>query len=139
MRVLRDCVRGAEIVSGARPHELIDQGPHWIAILDIAPVMPGHTLLMPRAHVKHIWDVSPDLASALGAALQRVAERLESRLRPAGLTVFQTNRAHGWQSVPHVHFHLIPRETGDPLLPPWTPSHEQPRQSRSLVRNLLTE
>ncbi len=44
--------------------------------------MPGHTLLMPRAHVKHIWNISPDLASALGAALQRVAERLRAAFVP---------------------------------------------------------
>lgn len=97
---------------------------------------PGHTLLIPRVHVEHLWDLESDVAAALGVGLRRVAHRLESRLAPAGLTVFQANRAPGWQSVPHVHFHVVPREVDDPLVPSWTERGGDPEAIAAVARKL---
>jgi histidine triad (HIT) family protein len=124
------------ILNGRSPQHVVDEDELWLAVLDIAPAMPGHTLLIPRHHVAHLWDLDPGVASALGAGLQRVAERLENRLQPGGLTVFQANRAAGWQSVPHVHFHLVPRELDDPLVPSWTERRADPERIADAVRRL---
>ncbi|WP_104198399.1 HIT domain-containing protein [Cryobacterium sp. M15] len=51
------------------------------------------------------------MAACLGVGLQRVARRLEDRLQPDGLTLFQSNRSAGWQTVFHAHFHLVPKAT----------------------------
>jgi histidine triad (HIT) family protein len=124
------------ILGGELPHHIIDEDALWIAILDIAPAMPGHTLLIPRVHVEHLWDLESDVAAALGIGLRRVAHRIESRLAPAGLTVFQANRAPGWQSVPHVHFHLVPRELDDPLVPSWTERSGDPEAIAAVAQHL---
>lgn len=108
------------VVRGEVEQEIVDEGPSWLAFLDARPVMPWHVLLVPRTHVEHLWDLEPTVAAEIGVGLQRVAARIEERLQPAGLTVFQANRAAGWQSVPHVHFHLVPRQPDDPLVPSWT-------------------
>lgn len=49
-----------------------------------------------------------------------VAQLLDERLRPDGLTVFQANRTAGWQDVFHLHVHVVPRMIGDQLVKPWS-------------------
>jgi histidine triad (HIT) family protein len=50
-----------------------------------------------------------------------VARLLDERLRPDGMTLFQANRAAGWQDVFHMHVHLVPRYAGDQLRKSWKP------------------
>ena len=59
--------------------------------------------------------------TALIACGPDVAALLEERLRPDGMTLFQANRPAGWQTVFHIHVHLVPRHKSDPLTPSWTP------------------
>ena len=116
------------IVAGALPHHIIDEDNDWIAFLNIAPAAPGHTLVVPKQHVAYLWDLHPEIAAGLGVGLQRVARRLEDRLQPDGLTLFQSNRSAGWQTVLHAHFHLVPRSEGDDLVPSWTKRDGDPDQ-----------
>ena len=92
-----------------------------MAILDRSPAVPGHTLVLPRRHAADIWDIRRADAGRLMKAVHDVAALLDERLRPDGMTLFQANRAAGWQTVFHIHVHLVPRHKGDPLTASWTP------------------
>lgn len=83
--------------------------------------MPGHTLVLPRRHAADIWDIRREDAGRLMEAVHDVAALLEERLRPDGMTLFQANRPAGWQTVFHIHVHLVPRHRGDPLTASWKP------------------
>jgi histidine triad (HIT) family protein len=94
-----------------------------IAFMDINPLNEGHCLVVPRAHAPTIFDIDQtDLRSAIVTA-QRVAKAIRTALRPDGLNLLQANGAAAFQSVPHLHFHLVPRFAGDgkgfdwPLVP----------------------
>lgn len=90
-----------------------------VAFLDIAPATRGHTLVVPREHASDIFSIDESGFTAVARSAHRVARLLEDRLRPDGLTIFQSNRAAGWQDVFHLHFHLVPRWTDDVLIRPW--------------------
>jgi histidine triad (HIT) family protein len=94
---------------------------HALAILDRFPAVPGHTLVIPRRHAADIWDIRREDAGRLMEAVHDVAALLKERLSPDGMTLFQANRAAGWQTVFHIHVHLVPRHRGDPLTASWQP------------------
>ncbi|HEY9264493.1 MAG TPA: HIT domain-containing protein [Microlunatus sp.] len=106
---------------------------HSVAFLDVAPATRGHTLVIPRRHSADVFSVGEAEFAALGQAVHRVARRLEDRLHPDGLSLFQSNRAGGWQDVFHLHMHLVPRYTGDGLTPPWTETAERAEEISRLA------
>ncbi|SDS22964.1 HIT family protein [Microlunatus soli] len=109
---------------------------HSVAFLDLAPATLGHSLVIPRRHSADIFSVGEAEFAAVGRAVHRVARRLEDRLHPDGLSIFQSNRAAGWQDVFHLHVHLLPRYVGDGLTPPWTETSEQVNEISGLAASL---
>ncbi len=117
-----DCVF-CKIRDGQIPSTRVFEDERTIAFMDINPLNEGHCLVMPRAHAATIFEADEaDLRAAIVTA-QRVARAIRTALRPDGLNLLQANGAAAFQSVPHLHFHLVPRSTGDgkgfdwPLVP----------------------
>lgn len=109
------------IAAGEERAWRVYENEHVVAVLDRFPAMPGHTLVLPRRHAADIWDISREDAAHVMAAVHHVAALLKERLRPDGMTLFQANGAAGWQTVFHMHVHLVPRQAGDPLTASWKP------------------
>jgi histidine triad (HIT) family protein len=109
------------ITAGQERSWKVYENEHAVAVLDRSPAVPGHTLVMPRRHAADIWDISREDAAYVMGAVHDVAALLRERLRPDGMTLFQANRAAGWQTVFHMHVHLVPRHAGDPLTTSWKP------------------
>jgi histidine triad (HIT) family protein len=107
-----DCVF-CRIVDGSMSAFEVLRTEHAVAFLDIRPVFPGHTLVVPPVHV----DAFPDLpASALGgyfAEVQRLSIAVPAALQAQGTFVAMNNVVS--QSVPHLHTHVVPRTKGDGL------------------------
>jgi histidine triad (HIT) family protein len=107
-----DCVF-CKIRDGQIPSTRVFEDERTIAFMDINPLNEGHCLVIPRAHAATIFEADEaDLRAAIVTA-QRVAQAIRTALRPDGLNLLQANGAAAFQSVPHVHFHLVPRFTGD--------------------------
>lgn len=104
-----------QIVQGNIPCHRLLETENCIAFLDIAPVQPGHTLVIPKAHMASVFDVSINLGAELFAVQQQVGKALLQGIGADGLNVFQNNFSAAGQVVPHVHWHLIPRMHGDNL------------------------
>lgn len=79
--------------------------------------MIGHTLVIPRRHVETIFDLSEDEEAAIGQTVGRVARAIRACLEPDGVLVVQRNGIAAEQDVPHVHFHVIPRDADHPYPP----------------------
>lgn len=109
------------IVAGEERAWRVHEDEHAVAILDRFPSVPGHTLVFPRRHASDIWDIRREDAGRLMEVVHDVAALLAQRLNPEGMTLFQANRAAGWQTVFHIHVHLVPRHAGDPLTASWKP------------------
>jgi histidine triad (HIT) family protein len=66
-----------------------------------------------RRQLETILDLDDDLAAALFRTAARVARAVDRAFRPEGITILQANKPAGWQTVPHVHLHVLPRHAGD--------------------------
>lgn len=97
--------------------------------------MPGHTLVTTRRHVETIFDLSPQEAATLGVAVARTARMLGSALQPQGLLVQQNSGAAAFQTVPHIHFHVIPKVVGP--FPPHDPPRMIPPEERATLAAAL--
>ncbi|WP_157254185.1 HIT family protein [Nonomuraea typhae] len=115
---MAECVF-CDFVSGRAQTAVLFEDERTLAFLDITAVTPGHTLVIPKLHAADLWDVSEDDAVAVMRTVHHLARRIRDVLAPDGLTLFQANRAAGWQDVFHLHVHLVPRTLGDHLHRPW--------------------
>ena len=110
------------IVTGRAPARFLYQDDDACAFLDITPLRTGHTLVVPRRHVRDLADAEAPLAvGAVGPALQAMSRLLIAELGADGISVLQANGAAAGQTVFHLHFHLVPRYAGDRPLTDWTP------------------
>jgi len=116
-----DCLF-CKIVAGEVPAQFVEQDERTVAFMDINPATRGHALVVPRAHSRSLLEVGPEDLQATILTAQRLARRASDRLGAAGVNVFNMCGAAAWQTVLHVHVHVIPRYDGDPLRLPWTPA-----------------
>ena len=87
--------------------------------MDIFPANRGHTLVIPKKHVKDIHEADAETYGRVASTAKSVADLLQAQLGSEGTTVFQMSREAGWQTVFHLHMHVIPRWESDGLHKPW--------------------
>ena len=107
------------IVSGQAEAWRVYEDDDCLAFLDAFPATRGHTLVVPKRHATDLLTVAEHEAEAVMRATWRVARLLDERLAPLGMNVLQANRAAAWQSVFHLHVHLVPRYPDDGLRHTW--------------------
>ena len=107
-----DCVF-CRIRDGQIPSTRVYEDERTIAFMDINPLNEGHTLIIPRVHAATLFEADDADLRATIATAKRVAVAIRTALHPDGLNLLQANGAAAFQSVPHFHFHLVPRFTGD--------------------------
>ena len=100
------------IIASGDGHVVLDEDS-VVAFLDLRPVFPGHCLVVPKAHHETIADLPDDLMQPLLKAVQRVGVAVERAMESDGNFVGVNNRVS--QSVPHLHFHVVPRKFKDGL------------------------
>ena len=92
-----------KIINGELPAAKIYEDDKNLAFLTIQPIQPGHTLVVPKTQVDHLWDLSDEDYQSLMAAVKKVAAHL---LKTAGKKRIGV-KVEGFE-VPHAHVHLIP-------------------------------
>ncbi|TWS20438.1 HIT family protein [Tsukamurella asaccharolytica] len=102
------------IVAGEAPAAVVFETDEVIAFLDVRPVSEGHTLVVPKRHAGRLADLPADDGTrmfALGHRLARAAQ--EGGLRADGANLVLNDGRAAFQTVDHVHLHVIPRFAGD--------------------------
>lgn len=84
-----------------------------MAFYDINPVSKGHALIVPRRHVRTIFEAEPDDYAACFLLARELREILLATYQPDGFNLGVNCEVAGGQSVWHAHLHLIPRYAGD--------------------------
>lgn len=112
-----NCNVFAKILRGELPAHKIYETDHILAFMDIMPRGEGHTLVIPKAPARNIFDVDPDVLAELMKATQIVAKAVKQAFNADGVTIQQFNESAGGQVVFHLHVHIIPRFEGVPLKP----------------------
>lgn len=107
-----DCVF-CKIRDGQIPSFKIFEDSRTLAFMDINPLNPGHCLVATKTHAPTIFDAEVlDLQAAI-ATVKKVATAVKSAVQADGINILQANGAAAFQSVPHFHFHVIPRFHND--------------------------
>ena len=109
---MSDCVF-CRIVRGESPAHVVHEDDHVLAIMDIGQVNPGHVLILSKPHVETMLEAEEDLAAHLFRVANRIAKAAQHALPSDGLTILQANRPAGFQTVPHLHLHILPRFEAD--------------------------
>ncbi len=93
--------------------EIVAQNDLACAVYDAYPVSPGHALVIPRRHVRTLFDASAEEFAACFALVREVHGILAAAHAPDGFNVGVNCEPAGGQSVWHAHIHVIPRYSGD--------------------------
>lgn len=101
------------IIRGEIPAAKVYEDEQTIAFMDAGQVNPGHVIVATKKQVETVLDLDDDLASALFRTAAKVARAVDVAFQPEGITILQANKQAGWQTVPHVHLHVLPRHQGD--------------------------
>jgi len=97
-----------KIVKGEIPSHKVYEDDRVYAFLDIHPVQPGHTLVIPKKQVKYVWDMDDEDYQAVMAAAKKIATHMREVLDKP-----YVGQAVVGLDVPHAHVHLIPFATNE--------------------------
>jgi len=92
-----------KIIDGEIPGTFVWRDPECVAFLSIAPMMPGHTLVVPRTEIDHWIDLEPALTEHLFAVAQTIGKAQDAAFSPRRIGVMIVG-----DEVPHVHIHVVP-------------------------------
>ena len=104
---------------GELPCAKVYEDQRVFAFMDAGQVNPGHVIVASIEPFETLVDADEATAVAMMAAAHRIARAVQAAFAPAGMTILQANKAAGWQTVPHLHLHVLPRHDGDGVLLTW--------------------
>ncbi|TIL38168.1 HIT family protein [Mesorhizobium sp.] len=107
----------AKILRGEIPSHRVYEDDAVVALMDVMPQGPGHTLVVPKAPSRNLLDADPATFRPLFAVVQKVAVAVKKAFGADGVTILQFNEPASGQTVYHLHVHVIPRFEGIPLKP----------------------
>lgn len=114
----KDCIF-CKIAAGEIPAARIYEDETVVAFLDIGPLSEGHTLVIPREHIACLDECPADVLGAVMAVVKKVAPAVQTATQAEGYNVLCNKGRSAGQLVEHLHFHIIPRRSGDGLFARW--------------------
>lgn len=105
----------AKVLRGEIPAHKVYEDDDTLVMMDIFPQSRGHTLIIPKAQSRNLFDAAPETLSAVMPLIQRIANALKAATNADGIRFAQFNEAPAGQTVFHLHFHLIPAYEGSAL------------------------
>jgi histidine triad (HIT) family protein len=102
-----------KIIDGEIPATFIYKDDMCVAFLDINPVNPGHTLVIPRQPYRNLYEIPETVTGHLFCIAQKIARAQKQALLAEGVNIMMNNDATAGQVVFHAHIHVIPRYKDD--------------------------
>lgn len=133
-----DCIF-CEIIKGRQPCAKIYEDERVISFLDINPVNPGHTLVVPKMHYATLLDISAEDLQACAIVSRNLAKAVFKGSNASGLNLIQNNFRPAGQHVDHIHFHLIPRHPHDRFFTEWPGKPYQPGEMDRVLKKIKAE
>lgn len=121
----------------ARVHVDVDVDEHVFAFMDAGQVNDGHVIVASVKPYETLMDADEETAAAMMRTARRIAIAVEREFGADGVTILQANRVAGWQTVPHLHLHVLPRVAGDAVTLGWPrrdPPIERLRELAARIR-----
>lgn len=131
---MEDCIF-CKIIAGEVPAFKIYEDEELMAFLDIMPIHPGHTLVIPKKHFANILETPEQLACNMLELTKKIGKKIVDEYGADGVNITNNTHLAAGQSVLHVHFHVIPRYEHDGLQP-WPHKRYNPGQAEDIVAKL---
>ena len=125
------------IIDGKIPSRRVYEDENCIAMLDINPATPGHTLILPKEHHQDLTEMNEALLGKLMMTARKIGILQKERLGAIGFNVIQNNGEAAGQTVPHFHIHVIPRYEGGPMLGGWVPTEPSGDELDEVLAKML--
>jgi len=109
-----DCLF-CQIVAGEVPSFKVAESDNAIAILDVNPVNPGHTLIIPKKHSESMLDADDEILKEMILFTKRVAQAILDAFGYDAFNLELNNGRISGQIIPHLHWHIVPRTADDGL------------------------
>ena len=127
----------SRILRGEIPCAKVYEDDAVFAFLDIAPLSPGHTLVIPKEPAATLDQLSDASAAAIGRVLPRIARAVMAATGTTAYNILQNNGTLAHQAVHHVHFHIIPKpEGGGGLGIGWPAGRLDPAEASALAAKI---
>jgi histidine triad (HIT) family protein len=130
-----DCIF-CKVLAGEIPSEPVYEDEHTMAVMDINPWTRGHVVVFPRKHAADLFEIEDAELERVAVAVKRVATKVREGLSPAGVNLLQSNGRAAWQTIFHLHVHVIPRYDDDPLELPTRPQPAQPEELAEVAKEI---
>lgn len=127
----------SRIIRGELPSAKVYEDDLVYAFMDAGQVNPGHVLVATKQPYETLMDADEESAAAMMRAAARIAKAVQAAFQPQGITVLQANKPAGWQTVPHLHLHVLPRYENDGVELTWPrkePGIERLREYAAQIR-----
>lgn len=118
----QDCIF-CKIAAGEIPSAKIFEDAKLLVFLDLNPLAKGHALVVPKIHAATLLDLPAGFGDAALAAMARTGRAQMQALGAQGFNCLQNNFSAAGQEVMHLHWHVIPRFSGDALAFTWIPGN----------------
>jgi len=109
-----DCIF-CKIIDGEIPSYKIFEDDKVLAFLDISQGTKGHTLLIPKKHVRNVYELDETTAADIFKVVPKIARALKEAFNPIGINIVNNNEKP-LQEVFHYHIHLVPRYENDGMI-----------------------
>jgi len=137
MNIKDDCIF-CKIVAGEIPSVKVYEDSVVLAFMDVGPISDGHTLVIPKQHIEKLHQCDPETMAQLGQAVSKVADAVSKAIPSDGYNVLCNNGRSAGQLVDHMHFHIIPRNSGDGVFSRW-PAYEYPQGKAQKLADKIRE
>jgi histidine triad (HIT) family protein len=130
-----DCIF-CKVLSGDIPGERVYEDEHTMAVMDINPWTRGHIVVFPRKHAENLFKIEDGELEHVALAAKRVATMVRDSLDCDGVNLLQSNGRAAWQTIFHLHVHVIPRYDDDPLQLPVRPQPAEPDELAAVAKEI---
>lgn len=133
---MNECIF-CKIIEDEAESEEIYETEKTLAFLDKRPRAPGHTLVIPKKHIKTMKELEDDLISEVFSTVKEVEKLLDKSLNPDAFTIGINDGGEAGQEIPHLHVNVIPRFKEDRCRPIQSLVNNNPEDSiKSIAMNI---
>jgi histidine triad (HIT) family protein len=125
------------IVRGLQESRIVCETSDCLAFFPTRPVTTGHTLVIPKTHVKDLWSAGPTVAAYTMDAVLVTGQAIAAALKPDGMNIINSAGSAASQTVYHLHVHLVPRWQDDQIGDIWPASPDLSEDTLDEIAELV--
>ena len=130
-----DCLF-CKIIAGDIPSSKIYEDEKTFAFLDINPVNPGHTIVVPKKHSRNLYDIEKNDWLAVMKTVKMLTLKIKEGMDADGISVAMSNEPSAGQTVFHTHVHIVPRIEDDGL-PHWPEGTYKDGEAQEVANKII--